>query len=152
MHATSEGAVAKLNSDTSQLFLSTDHARKSFAAKPITTMRGNVTPRLPASRRLCRDLVSVGLGNALQLVPRGAQVLQLDALAPVIEDLYPRGVQRIVKQPALCVRQAARGQGLVDLLHGEESTADAPREQGLARLVRSADLQRRHPRSFTVTA
>src|SRR5207237_7840470 len=127
-------------------------ARENLSRQNQMTMRGNVTPRLAASRRLYRDLVSVGLGNALKLVPRGTQVLQLDALAPVIEDLYPRGVQRIVEQPALCVRQAARGQGLVDLLHGEESTADAPREQGLARLVRSADLQRRHPGSFTVTA
>src|SRR5258708_2426194 len=74
----------------------------------------------------------------------GARTLRLEALPGGIDHLHARCVKRVVQQPALGVRQAVRGECLVDLLNGKEAAPDSAGEERLPRLVRPADLQHRH--------
>src|SRR5882724_17577 len=104
----------------------------------------NLTPATGSSSCFDFEVVSVRFGGSLQLVPRGPEILELHAPAAPVEDLDPRSVQRIVEEPALRVGEAAWRERLVDLFHGEKPAPDPPREQSLAGLVRSSDLQRGH--------
>src|SRR3977135_3387708 len=100
----------------------------------------NLTPAAGSSSCFDFEVVSVGFGGSLQSVPRGPEILELHAPAAPVEDLDPGSVQRIVEEPALRVGEAARRGRLVGLFPGEKPAPDPPRKQGLAGLVRSADL------------
>src|SRR5882672_3788906 len=113
-------------------------------ARPKKCLDRNLTPAAGSSSRFDFKVVSVRFGGSLQLVPRGPEILELHAPAAPIEDLDARSVQRIVEEPPLRVGEAARRERFVDLFHGKKPAPDPPREQGLAGLVRSSDLQRGH--------
>src|SRR5205823_11119305 len=99
-------------------------------------------PDLQGSGRPARLL----FGESFEAIARAAQVVELDPLPPRVDDLHPGGVQRVEEEPALRVGEAAGRQRLVDLVEGEKAPADPTGEERFARLVRAADLQRRHAR------
>src|SRR5437660_2393341 len=136
-------ASARMLEQRNALGISTSRARKS---SPQAIARRERNP----ARRSVKRRASALIGTCL--FGRGvAQLLQVEALALAVEHLHAGGVERVEEQPALGVGQASRRQSLVDLGDGEKAAADAPCEQGLSRLVRSADLQRRHRPSPILT-